>query len=111
VAEINTPRVMDATWKCAAYNIRISGKGAIMPKHSGSQKGKKGSTATRSTATRSYAQKPDHVKGSGSVSDKGQKSQRIDLPEISTSKKSCGTTVLTLLLPFIAIGAYFIFRS
>lgn len=82
-----------------------------MPKQSGSQKGKKGSTGTRSTATRSHTQKSDHVKGSGSVSDKGQKSLRIDLPEISTSKKGCGTTVLTLLLPFIAIGAYLILRS
>jgi hypothetical protein len=102
---------MDATWKCVAYNIKTSGKGAIMPKHSGSQKGKKGSTATRSTATRSHDQKLDHVKGSGSVSSKHQKSQRSDLPEISTSKKGCGTKVLTLLLPFIAVGAYLILRS
>jgi hypothetical protein len=82
-----------------------------MPKHSGSQKGKKGSTAARSTATRSHDQKPDHVKRSGSVSDKGRKVQRIDSPEISTSKKGCGTTVLTLLLLFIAVGAYLILRS
>ncbi len=77
-----------------------------MPKHSGSQKGKKGSTATRS-----HDQKPDHVKGSGSISNQHQESQRIDLPEISTTKKGCGTKVLTLLLPFIAVGAYLMLRS
>ena len=82
-----------------------------MPKHSGSQKSKKGSTATRSTATRSHDQKSDHVKESGSVSSKRQKSQRIDLSGITSSKKGCGTKVLTLLLPFIAVGAYILIRS
>ena len=82
-----------------------------MPKHSGSQKGKKGSTLTRSTATRSHDQKSDQVKGSGSIRSKRQKSQKIDLPEITSSKKGCGTKALTLLLPFIAIGAYLIIRS
>ena len=82
-----------------------------MPKHSGSQKGKKGSTATRSTVTRSHDLKSGHEKGSGSVGDKRQKSQGIEIPEISTTKKGCGTKVLTLLLPFIAVGGYLLLRS
>lgn len=82
-----------------------------MPKHSGSLKGKKGSTATLSAATKSHDQKSDRVKGSGSVSSKPQKSQRIDLPEITSSKKGCGTKVLTLLLPFIAVGGYLMLKS
>jgi hypothetical protein len=77
-----------------------------MPKHSVSHKGKKGSTQSRPRD-----QKPDHVKGSGSISSQHQASQRIDLPDISATKKGCGTKVLTLLLPFISIGAYLVLRS
>ncbi len=77
-----------------------------MPKHSGSHKSQK-----KSDSIRSHDQKPIRAKGSGSVSDKGQKSQKIDLPEITASKKGCGTKVLTLLLPIIAVGAYLMLRS
>ena len=77
-----------------------------MPKHSSSHKGKKGSKTTRSPA-----QNADHVKKSGSMSSQHQASQKIDLPEVSTTKNGCGTKVLTLLLPFIAVGAYLMLRS
>ena len=34
-------------------------------------------------------------------------SQGIDLPEILTTKKSCLPKLVVLLMPFVAIGAYF----
>jgi hypothetical protein len=77
-----------------------------MPKHSGSHKSQK-----KSDSIRSHDQKPNRVKRSGRVSGKRQKSQGIDLPKITPSKKGCGTKLLTLLLPIVTFGAYLILKS
>jgi hypothetical protein len=77
-----------------------------MPKHSGSHKGNK-----KSASMRSHEQKSGRAKNSSKASSKHQKSQEINLPENTSSKKGCGTKVLTLLLPFIAVGGYLILRS
>ena len=44
--------------------------------------------------------------GQGTNLPEGQESQGIDLPEVLTTKKSCLPKLVVLLLPFIAIGAY-----
>ena len=40
----------------------------------------------------------------------GQDSQGIDLPEVTTTKSGCLPKLVVLLLPFVAIGAYWFLR-
>jgi len=74
-------------------------------------KSKARNVSKASSSKRRGARKQDREQGRDDISDYRQKIRAKKLAEGNKSKKGCSPKLLMLLLPFIAVGAYFFLIS
>ncbi|MGB8252487.1 MAG: hypothetical protein WCF08_04680 [Anaerolineaceae bacterium] len=98
-------------YKANKGNKEIKASSSIQPRDQKSGQGRGVDNETGKWQTSQGNKLADAQKSQGMSLPEGQENQGIDLPEVITTKKGCLPKLVVLLLPFVAIGAFWFLRS